>query len=383
MVLVFLVVLGVAGTVPAEAQLTWKLNDFEVTLSGQFVAELALTSDPLQPAEGFSLYADPRPPLQRRRGLISGRQTGLNLTITAPALGSFNVRGVVDFNLQGSDPGAGSPGAFFQAAFVELRNNKWRFAFGRFGSLVTPLAATTINWAGIENGGDLNSGTPRDQFQVERYFEGGENWSFSLQGGISNPESNFLIAEPDRVSEDAGIPNFEGRVAAGLGPENPDGTRRFEVGFSGAGGKLRAEDPARRIEDDVWLAGLDFAYRGERFGFVWELWTGKGIGSYGGGIGQTAAGDSLLRAAGSFVQASYRMTDKWEARLAFGRDDPHNEQLDPGMRSRNDVFIGTLMFQPVPPLELGYELRHYSTFYTLPSLDNKVFANVFMSRYRF
>ena len=292
--LVFLIGLA-AGEAPAWAQLTVEKGDFKLTFSGRVVLEAGVTTNPSAPAavNGFTLYAAPRPPEDRTTSTLSGRQTGITLLIEPPAIGSFEVTGIIDMNLMGSDPGSGAQGAFFGAALIDFQNDSWRFAFGRFGALLAPLSSSVINWGGLDAGGDLNALAPRDQARIEYHSKQGSVWLFKFQGAITNPEQEFLTPQPDRVTGNAGIPNFEGRLFVGYGEESDAGERLVEVGVSGMRGRLRGDEAGIRIEDDSWAAALDYALRRQHFGILGEIWSGRGLGHYGGGISQSASETSL------------------------------------------------------------------------------------------
>ena len=239
---------------PALGQLVWQHGDIDLTLAPRFVGEVASANGRLGPGEGFTMWAVPKVTENRGLAAVSGRQSGMGFIVEGPLAKDFTVRGVVDFNLMGSNPGARAAGAFFTRAYAEVRNDDWRFAFGRTASVVTPLSASTLNWSGIEQGGDMNSSAPRDVMIVERRFDGGATFDWTLQGAISDPESAFLVEQANRIAEDDGIPNFEGRLAAAIGAAGVDDHRPLEIGVSGLAGRLRAENDSIRIVDNTWAS---------------------------------------------------------------------------------------------------------------------------------
>ena len=70
-----------------------------------------------------------------------------------------------------------------------------------------------------------------------------------------------------------------------------------------------------------------------------NLWQGENLDTYYGGIGQgvnTTLGKAI-EATGGFVQLLFDPTDKWAFGLGYSVDDPADEDLNPGMRSKNDM----------------------------------------------
>ena len=198
-----------------------------------------------------------------------------------------------------------------------------------------------------------------------------------------SPEQNFLVPQDDRITENAGIPNVEGRMFLGYGEKNKDGNRRVEVGVSGMAGRLRGEENVIRIEDDSWAAALDYALRWPRFGVSGEVWNGRGLGSYGGGISQSAseASDRLLRSHGFWVQGWVRPAKRFRVSAIYGLDDPEDDQLAANQRSRNAVFVGNVFFEAHPALTFAYEARRYRTDYISPARDGDAWVHEILARY--
>ena len=163
-----------------------------------------------------------------------------------------------------------------------------------------------------------------------------------MQGALSEP----IVTTIDPVfgfSEDNGWPNVEGRIALGLGPLEAVGSeakRPFEIGFSGVVGQLRTTPiAANRVVTDVWGAGIDFRWHmTEVLGFSGEVYTGKALGTYNGGILQNVhvATFEGIRTAGGWGEVFVYWTPCLHSHVGYGIDDPNDpdRQLARGTESR-------------------------------------------------
>ena len=132
-------------------------------------------------------------------------------------------------------------------------NDKWRFAAGLQLDVFAPSLPTSLPFSvdGAPVGNSI-----KGQVRVERYLKLGSDSQLTLQGALSEPLNS--IKTPDiSVDEDNGLPNFEGRIAFGLGKPSRIGLlseRPVEIGLSGVVGKLRRtalpSEPARRVISD-------------------------------------------------------------------------------------------------------------------------------------
>ncbi len=67
----------------------------------------------------------------------------------------------------------------------------------------------------------------------------------------------------------------------------------------------------------------------------------------------------------------------------YGLDDPRDGELAADQRAWNEVFYGTVMWEPVSFLRLGLEVSRFRTDYIAPSRDNETWVQHLRADYRF
>jgi hypothetical protein len=277
-------------------------------------------------------------------------------------------------------------------AYGEIKDDYWRFSFGRMFDLFGPIGPSSVNLGQHRAAGNI--GIYRGAMQLDRYF-GPEDARWTLSGRLSQPVVNDYLLLPTARGIDNGIPNFEGRLGLAFGPER-DGHRAFEFGLSGLWGETRAFDPARFLEDDESgdptlllppvqtvskSAGgcLDFQLYGERLGFKGEFWIAQTAGTYFVGVLQTlnpVTGDGI-RSIGGWGEAYYKLNQCTTFHLGYGIDDPRNQDVgfittsvnDPGQRILNQVVWGNVIYKVTSFFELGFEVSHRETRYLNPLVN--------------
>lgn len=78
------------------------------------------------------------------------------------------------------------------------------------------------------------------------------------------------------------------------------------------------------------------------------------------------------------MQLACKQNDKLQYHLGFGMDDPRNGDLSYGMRSRNSFYFGNVVYNLIPPVDIGLELSHWETEYKERSTgtDNRIQTSV-------
>jgi hypothetical protein len=314
----------------------------------------------------------------------------LNFDITGPNIGSWQTGGMIVMNFTGTQPLRNTSGPNVLNAYGEIKNEYWRFAFGRMFDLFSPVTTHTVNMGQQRAAG--NVGIYRGAVQLDRYIDVCEEARWTLSGRLSQPAPNDFLLLPTARGKDNGFPNIEGRVGLELGPEI-DGQRALEIGISGLWGEAQAFDAARFVVDLnnqlVFLpaianvsttAGgcLDFQLHGERFGINGEFWAAQTAGTYFVAVLQTlnpATGDGI-RSIGGWAEVYYKLNDCTTFHVGYGIDDPRNQDVgfltapvdpnDPGQRSYNQVVWGNILWDVTDFFQLGLEVSHRKTHYVNP-----------------
>jgi hypothetical protein len=270
-------------------------------------------------------------------------------------------------------------------AFGELKNEDWRWAGGLQLDIFAPVVPTVLPFAILAASG--NTGLYRGQLRVERFYHPSSNEQITLTAGIS--DANPTIFNSDVLSEDAGWPNIEGRAAWAVGRPEQVGlaaVRPFEVGVSGVIGEVRSTQIAVvQVIDDVWGLAFDYRWRiNQKWGFQGEFFTGKGLGTYGGGVLQTVNTVTFetIEASGGWAEVYYYCTPCVHTHWGYGIDNPDNGDVAPAQVTYNDTIFANLIWDVTKSFRLATELTYRTTDYlVLP--DNEGFGAHFQMQWKF
>ncbi|MFH0812443.1 MAG: hypothetical protein V2A69_06345, partial [Pseudomonadota bacterium] len=183
--------------------------------------------------------------------------------------------------------------------------------------------------------------------------------------------------------EDAGFPTVQARVAF---TTKLFAEKESTFGLSGHYGKEEIDwglitPGARQERVKSWSLNGEFdlplsnclAIKGEVFG-------GYNLDDYFGGIlqGVNSIQRDAIRTIGGWTQLTYQFTPQWKSTVGFGIDDPRNDDLNPGMRSKNSFYYLNVIYNLIPPVNIGLEYSHWDTEYINRSsgIDNRFQTSV-------
>jgi hypothetical protein len=323
---------------------------------------------------------------------VHGQTTALGFNFAGPRVGSFQLGGMILFNLLGDRPALNQATPFFLRGYGELKNDYWRFAFGQQGDLFNPLNPVTVNFGGHKQAG--NGGSFRGSLRVERFIRPSDVVQWTLQGAISQQVVTDFVVDPRIVGTDNGWPNVETRLGLGLGRACA-GARPIELGVSGVIGETRAFGLLGEGVFTTWGVSADAQFRAQRWGTRGEFFIGQAIGTYNLGIGQSLdpTGFRAIRSVGGWGDVWYKLTPCLTAHVGYGIDDPRDgdvgqfldDNLNPvaGQRSRNEVIWANLIWDVTNCFDVAFEVSYRETDYVAPSESNTAMIYHFRSRLKF
>ena len=237
-----------------QQDLSWTKGDFKITLFGAVRLDAyydsGRTQGPGMPAFLFPKFAGG---FSQHTISLNARNSMVGLLFSGPDIGKFHSGGKIQaVFVDNTNVFADRNGFMLTQAYGELFNDKWRFAAGLqldvFAPSLPTLLPFTIDGAPIGN-------TIKGQVRVERFLKLGSDSQLTLQGALSEPLNS--IKTPDiSLDEDNGLPNFEGRIAFGLGKPSRLGLltqRPVEIGVSGVVGQLRRTSLPANLRDGLFL----------------------------------------------------------------------------------------------------------------------------------
>ena len=362
---------------------------FNVNIFGAFKLDMLFNSArPVSPGTPFFLFPDSPIGLGQETVDINARQSTVGAAFTGPKMGSFQSGGLIIAMFYNDAVIVDQYGFLPLQAYGELRNQNWRFAAGLQFDVFSPGIPTVLPFSAL--GGSGNSGNSfRGQVRLERFLNPADNVQWTLQGALSEPITTTIDPEFG-LNEDNGWPNFEGRIALGMGCIEGAGLaakRPFEIGISGVVGQMRTtvrrpdQLPINRVVTDVWGLSTDFRWKmTDCFGVMGELYTGQALGTYNGGILQNTntVTDEGIRSSGGWLETFFYWTPCLHSHIGYGIDDPIDRDVAVAGRIYNSTVYGNLLWDLNPTFRLGFELAWRETDYkALPDNEGMGFHTQF------
>ncbi len=337
-------------------------------------------------APGTPFFLTPKGPFNDATFDIHARETTIYLAGSGPRVGDFESGALVMFALYNDSITVDRYGFLPFQALGDLKNEEWRFAGGLQLDIFAPVIPTVLPYSILAASG--NTGMFRGQLRAERYLHPAEDQQITITSGISDPNPTILIDEV--LSEDNGWPNIEVRAAWGVGKITQEGLvarRPFEVGVSGVVGQVRSTDlgPVNRVVADVWGLAADYRWRiSERWGFQGEVFTGQGLGTYGGDVLQTVNSTTFeaIAGTGGWIEVYYYCTPCVHTHWGYGIDDPVNADVAPTQVDKNDTAFANVIWDVTQSFRLASEFTYRTTDYlALP--DNEGFGYQWQMQWKF
>jgi hypothetical protein len=173
---------------------------------------------------------------------------------------------------------------------------------------------------------------------------------------------------PGDSGEDAGIPGFQAR--AGLTLPSFTGYKATNIGISGHWAKEeldRIGPPRTENKFDSWSANLDLTQPINSWLTIrGELFTGKNLNTYMGGIGQgiNTTTNQEIGSTGGWAAATLGPWDKFSFNIGAGVDDVDSGDLTSGTsRERNRSIFGNVLYSINKKTQIGFELSQWCTDY--------------------
>lgn len=267
------------------------------------------------------------------------RQSQIGIEVFGPDVAGAHTSANVKFDFAGGQVDTGNGAVMGQ---VRLRTGVVRFDWADtsivagqdslFFAPLVPTSLATIAIPALSYSGNLWQWTP--QIRVEHRVALSDNSSLLLQAGILDSLTGDYPDPEDRVpseGEQSGQPAYAARVAWSRHMLGRDLTL-------GVGGYYGRQNWGFGRGVDGWAGTMDVTVPlGKYFDFTGEFYRGRGVGGFGGGVGQSVVlsgpemdpGTTIrgLNSLGGWVQVKYKPRANFEINFALGDDNPFAGQL--------------------------------------------------------
>ncbi len=357
-----------------------KAGGWRVIPFGKLELETVFATDTAV-SENYIVFAATRGQTKTERIDLTGQSSQIGLNIGGPTLGAFQIGGLILMDFHGNRPSRNEPGAYFIRAYAELVSDNWRIALGQMGDTIGGWNAETVNWPGIGGLGFLGA-NQRGTIRVDRYLYPSDTVQWTITGALTEPVATDLAGINDAVGQDNGLPNFEGQIVLGLGPDCGE-ERPLQFSLSGMYGEYFAAAlnlpmglPGVSNTSQAYAVSGAVQWTSEIMGVRGQLWQGRGLGTYMGGISQslnTETGETI-RATGGFGQVWLNVTERIKVSAIAGIDDPTDGDLSvmDNQRARNRLIGGNIFVNITDYFHVGLDVWHVETDYALPASNNDI-----------
>lgn len=323
---------------------------------------------------------------------MTARQTQIGLYILAPETYSWQAKGRFEFDLYGdATQHENKANLLLRHAYVELTRKNLSILAGQTSDLISPLNPNTVMYTVAWSVGNIGYRRPQIRFTYTHPF----NQESKLISAIALTRTKGTLNEDfdtdnKNDGEDVGYPTVQARIAYAtklfadkesvFGISGHYGKEEIDWGLKKPGlDQKRMKTCSLNADFEVPLTN-SLSFKGE--GFV-----GYNIDDYFGGILQGINGDStareytsIIKTIGGWAQITYQYK-KWKYNAGLGIDDPRNDQLSLGMRSRNTFYYGNFYYNLIPPVNLCLEYSYWDTDYIgkRDGTDNRIQTAVIYS----
>jgi len=333
---------------------------------------------------------------------MTARQTRLGLNIIAPEFQGWNAAGrlEIDFYGDGATQHENKPEPMLRHAVITLARQGFSLLAGQTSDLISPLCPSTLNYTVAWGAGNI--GYRRAQLRLTQNYQLTETSTFTMAVAAARSTGTLnedLDLDIQNDGEDAGFPSFQARI----GLETPlFNEKKSAFGVSGHWGKEEVDwENATNVLNGRQERVKSWSINGDVvipftpcLELKGEAFVGYNLDDYFGGVLQgvnvryaTVGGmrelDSVneVKTVGGWAQLTYKQTDQWTCNGGFGIDDPRNDDLSAGMRSRNTLLFVNVLYKLIPPVTLGLEYSYWDTEYINKSsgTDNRVQGSVIYS----
>lgn len=300
---------------------------------------------------------------------MTAKETRLGINMAGPDVSGGNVSGKLEFDFFGkiNTPGSVSGNHAFQLrtrhAYLNWDFGEWSILAGKTWEPYLITFPQTLNFGYNNFAGQL--GLRKTQLRFTRKVGSDLEWV----GAILEPVGGVHGADVDGDGQDDGtdsdFPVLSGKVVYKL-PVTAD--KSATLGASFVYGKERFDIPVAGNSDtyDAWaVTGAVSVPLGDRMVWSTSAFLGANMDSYWGGIAQGvnhALGEEIS-GYGGWTELKLKATDKYTLNLGYSVDNPDNEDLWTGARSKNEILRINSFYEFSPSLILGLEFLDQKTSY--------------------
>jgi len=326
----------------------------KVTLGGAIRMNYLATSYRGQP-DGTTFFLLPNiPSVNQGSGTLDPRSSRIFLDIDGKKFGDYKMSGLLMFVFSNGDYFSGQTGFNPLIAYADIKNETERYAIGIQEDVFSPRFPGTLDSIAALAGAGNPGNTFRPQVRAERYLKFGDANTLAIEAALSSPLPSSININNKNINgynqqslyilENTGIPDAEFRLGWTQGAKGNDWIpfAPLEIGFSGLYGRFRTVDTSSSLNpsynSNTWGLGVDMRFKlTKQIGFQAEVYTGKAMGPFLGGIFQTtnASTQQTIPSTGAWAEGIMYWSPSLHSHLGYGQDRADTSYVPVGGFTKN------------------------------------------------
>ncbi len=302
---------------------------------------------------------------------LTARETRLGINLRVPDIADTRVSGRVETDFYGGGA-ENSANLRLRLAYVDLERGDWSLRAGQDWETFITAIPRIVNFSYLADAGAL--GLRRPQLRVTKLTPLGDQTRLVAKVAAARTIGEDLDGGGQDDGAAAGYPSVQGNLAL----ETRAFTERpLIISLSGHAGSEKVAaytdttDPGAPVDVaekdyDSWSAIASLLVPlSSRALLQGAVWIGENLDNYFGGIGQgvNKRKQTAISAEGGWVQLVLDPGKQVNVNIGYGLDKPDDADLNPGQRSRNELFFGSVFYSLNSAVTLAAEYSHLTTSY--------------------
>ncbi len=310
---------------------------------------------------------------------LTARETRLGFKIKGDVLPDFKSMARLEMDFCGSASET-SPSPRLRLAYMKIEKSNWEILAGQDWDTYISILPKSLNFATYGYHGSLWSRRP--QLRLKRSGKVDES-SWSVSAAIARTVGTDLDCLGQEDGKDYAFPTFQFKADFRFPMNGLEGL----VSVGGIYGTETLDTlegiDSRNYVSRMLTTSLRFPIN-EKLSLSSTLWAGQNLGSYMGGIGQgiNLDKDTEIASKGGWVQLGYSPVAYLNTYLTYGVDDPADEDLNVGQRSKNQNLSASLYWGMSDYVTWGFEYSSMTTYYLeMLEAHNNRYQSAFIFKY--
>ena len=304
---------------------------------------------------------------------MTANETRFGFNLSGKNYKNVSITGKVEFDLYAGVSGGtiAENKAMLQLrhAYFTIQKGNTKLLAGQSWDLISPLNPSTLNYPVMWGAGNTGYRRPQVSLWYDAVKDTKTNVTvatgfFRTIGSDLTPTFSLATGETSEGSDDgtdAGIPSWQGLLDV---KHQFNSGVSLRSGVSTLWGRLKAETTLGNSEKyESWaVIGHLMVSFPANYGFSGEVFSGSNLGSYFGGVLNSNSVDGV-GSSGGWISGWANVSPKVKFTAGYGIDNPSDEDLSAGNRSKNRCLFGNIRYSFVEQVTVGFELSNWKTDY--------------------